>query len=175
MSHHSNSPFVLFRTIDSERPSIPKGCWERHSGEKMGVVVTLCGRRHLSDPVRDPLYDDPGWKMEYDFDEVRFNDVTWGAIEVDRSEADNALLEVSAALCPESFRAYEALGRDSVAGSGLQPHQLSLPGRLASKLLAELGPTAAISGSNKSPRTYRYHSRLQLSLAKEPVRSGEIG
>ena len=56
----------------------------------MGVVVTLCGRRHLSDPVRDPLYDDPGWKMEYDFDEVRFNDVTWGAIEVDRSEADNA-------------------------------------------------------------------------------------
>ena len=27
---------------------------------------------------------------EYDFDEARFNDVIWGAIEVDRSEADNA-------------------------------------------------------------------------------------
>ena len=33
----------------------------------MGVVVTLCGRRHLSDAVRDPLYYDPGWKMEYNF------------------------------------------------------------------------------------------------------------
>ena len=43
----------------------------------MAVAVTLCGRRHLSDPVRDPFYDDPGWNMEDDFDEVRFNNVAW--------------------------------------------------------------------------------------------------
>ncbi len=50
MSHHSDSPFVLLRTIDNERPSTPTGCWERILEKKMRVVVTLCGRRHLSDP-----------------------------------------------------------------------------------------------------------------------------
>ena len=49
MSHHSNSPFVLFRTLDNERPSISTRMLGTHSGEKMRVVVTLCGRRHQSD------------------------------------------------------------------------------------------------------------------------------
>jgi CubicO group peptidase (beta-lactamase class C family) len=48
---------------------------------------------------------------EYDFDGARFNDVTWGAIEIHRPQAVMPLLEVWAALFPESAEAFEALGR----------------------------------------------------------------
>jgi CubicO group peptidase (beta-lactamase class C family) len=48
---------------------------------------------------------------DYDFDEARFNDATWGAIEIHRPEAVMSLLEVWAALSPESPEAFEALGR----------------------------------------------------------------
>ena len=48
---------------------------------------------------------------EYDFDEARFNDVTWGATWIHSPEAVMPMLEVWTTLLPESSKAHEALGR----------------------------------------------------------------
>lgn len=62
----------------------------------------------------------------YDFDESRFNDVTWGAVEIHRPQVVMPLLALWAALFPESPKAYEALGRAYLVGgeTDLAAHSL---------------------------------------------------
>jgi len=68
---------------------------------------------------------------EYDFEEARFRDAIWGAVEMYRPETVMPLLELWAALFPQSSEAHEWLGRAYLAQGEIALATASLQQALA--------------------------------------------
>lgn len=82
--------------------AVPVGQVLRSQGQKAAVAEF----RRLQTEAAD----------QYDFEEDRFTDAIWGAVEVHQPEAVVPLLNLRAALFPQSSGAFEWLGRAHVAG-----------------------------------------------------------